>query len=45
VRGLRTARQLGGIGNGKAVAGLAVCAMAAIITFAWLIASVNGTVT
>lgn len=42
VRGLRTARQLGGIGHGKSIAGLVMCAIAAIITVAWIIAIVNG---
>jgi hypothetical protein len=41
VRGLRTARGLGGIGHGKSVAGLVMCAIAAIITVAWLIAFAN----
>jgi hypothetical protein len=45
VRGVRTARQVGGIGHSKSVAGLVICAIAAIITVAWLIAIVNGSAT
>ena len=45
VRGFRNARQLGGVGHGKSVAGLVMCAIAAIITVAWVIAAVNRSAT